>query len=57
MSVNCWCLVDCESEMRTLSLLHVTVVAGPTVETQVRVLKMKLYSMGESMRGIPKLYM
>ena len=47
MSVNCWRLVDSESEMRTLSLLQVTVVAGPPVETHVRVLEVKLYSIGE----------
>ena len=52
-SVKCWRLVDCDSEMRPLSLLQVTVVAGPPVETQVRVLEVKLYSMGESVRGIP----
>ena len=55
MSVNCWRLVDCESEMRTLSLLQVTVVAGPPVETQVRVLEEKLYSMTELTRGMPKI--
>ena len=55
MSVNCWPLVDCESEMRTSSLLQVTVVAGPPVETQVRVLKEKLYSMMELTRGRPEM--
>ena len=54
MFVSCWRLVDCESEMRTLSLLQVTVVAGPPVETQVRVREEKLYSIGESTRGVPE---
>ena len=55
MSVSCWYLVDCESEMRTLSLLQVTVVAGPPVETQVRVREEKSYSIGELTRGMPEI--
>ncbi len=45
------CCVDCE--MGKLSLVQVTVVAGPPEEMQVRVLDAKLYSIGKVMLGRP----
>ena len=47
----CWVAVDCE--MGTLSLVQVTVVAGPPEEMQVRVLDAKSCSIGEVIVGIP----
>ncbi len=47
----CWVAVDCE--MGTLSLVQVTVVAGPPEEMQVRVLDTKSCSIGAVMLGIP----
>ena len=42
VSCCCWVAVDREIGMGTLSLVQVTVVAGPPVEMQVRVLDTKL---------------
>ncbi len=54
VSVSRCCWVDVDCEMGTLSLVQVTVVAGPPEEMQVRVLDVKLYSIGSVMLGIPK---
>ena len=51
VSVSRCCWVDVDCEMGTLSLVQVTVVAGPPEEMQVRVLDTKLYSIDGEMSG------
>ena len=53
ISVSRCSIMLMDSEMSTLFLVQVTVVAGPPEDTQVRVLDAKLYSIGEVIVGIP----
>ncbi len=53
VSVSRCCWVDGDCEMGTLSLVQVTVVAGPPEEMQVRVLDPKSDSTGAVMLGRP----
>ena len=52
ISVSRCCWVDCE--MGALSLVQVTVVAGPPEEMQVRVGDGELYTIGEVILGMPE---
>ena len=53
ISVSCCCWVAVDCEMRTLSLVQVTVVAGPSEEMQVKVLDAKSYMMSDMTVGWP----
>ena len=53
VSVSCCCWVAVDSEIGTLSLVQVTVVAGPPEDMQVRVPNSKSCSSDELMLGLP----
>ena len=53
ISVSCCCWVAADSEIGTLSLVHVTLVAGPLEEMQVRVLDSKSYVIADMIVGWP----